>query len=193
MRVAPSPGEVAPAIQRQLVRGWFLITLRGLVAVAFSLLFVLEAHEGLAVYAFTAAAYCVCDGCVTLPAALQRAAPGGRLWLFGADALVSFIAALAILTLPELTPRLLVMIIALRAAIGGIVLFITAIRLASHTAQLWMVLAGLASIGFAVVCFVVPFAVAAQIARSFTVYMFIRGSLLLGLGWTLRPNGRAVA
>lgn len=189
MREAPSPGEIAPAQQRQLVRGWYLLLLRGVIALAFAVGSIMVARTGLEHVAAVIMAYALCDGAVALAAAaLWRAEPGGRLWLFAVDAMVSLGAGLAMIVLPDLTPRIVVIILALRAAFSGVVMLMTSIRLAGHNAQLWMIAVAVASIGFATISYVVPFAVATQLARCFTVYLMVLGMLMVGLGMTLRPS-----
>ncbi|HEY8613474.1 MAG TPA: DUF308 domain-containing protein [Roseomonas sp.] len=137
----PAPAEGRFRVIRALAGGWWLLLLRGVVAILFGVFTFLSPAVGLAVILGVLAAWLAVDGAITLwHAATGRSIPGpvrpgtGWMWL---DGLLSLLAAAILLLMPIVSAVALVLLVAAWSVATGIFRIILAWRSGSWLLGLW--------------------------------------------------------
>jgi uncharacterized membrane protein HdeD (DUF308 family) len=170
-----------------LARNWWAILLKGLVALFFGVCTVLMPKLSLAALVFAYGLYALVDGLFATLAALQRRrdheAPR---WPYFWMGVVGVGAGLAALFLPRMTVLLLLYVIAAKAVIDGILQIVAAIRLRREIrGEWWLVLSGLASLGFGALLVAFPAASAIVLVLWIGVYALVYGATLLAAAFRL--------
>ncbi len=174
------------------LRAWWVPALRGVLGIAFAVLAI--AWPGLTLLSLVAlfAAYAILAGIASLAGALRHRAGGDLRWDVVILGLVSIGAGLVAAYHPAATALLLVLIMGANALVVGVLDILAAIRLRKTIAGEWLlVLAGLASIVFGALVFARPGAGALALVWLVSLYAFVTGALLLGLGLRMRTLARA--
>ena len=174
------------------LRAWWVPALRGVLGIAFAVLAI--AWPGLTLLSLVAlfAAYAILAGIASLAGALRHRAGGDLRWDAVILGLVSIGAGLVAAYHPAATALLLVLIMGANALVVGVLDILAAIRLRRTIAGEWLLaLAGLASIVFGALVFARPGAGALALVWLVSLYSFVTGALLLGLGLRMRTLGRA--
>lgn len=158
-----------------VARHWWLLTLRGVLAVVFGVLAVIWPGITLLVLAIVFGAYALVDGIFALVGAFR--APRGSRWPLVFEAAVGIIVGLIALIWPRITVLAIVILVGAWAVVTGVSEIVTAIRLRREIRNEWMyVLFGLVSVIFGLVVLFAPvtgvFAVAWLIGFSAMVYGF---------------------
>lgn len=172
---------------RSLARHWWVLLIRGLMAILFGALVL--AWPGLTLLSLVAlyAIYCVVDGVAALAAALEpgeEGKPWGRLLLTG---LVSLGAGVAAFLWPALTATVLLWIVAAWAIACGGFEIVAALRLRREIENEWLLgFAGALSILFGIALFVRPGAGALALAGLIGAFAIAHGALLVALSFRLR-------
>jgi uncharacterized membrane protein HdeD (DUF308 family) len=176
-----------------LARNWWVLVLRGVLAILFGILAFV--WPGLTVFALVVlfGAFALVDGVFALVAAF-RAHGRGRRW--GAFALEGVAGvALGILTFfwPDVTAIALLYLIAAWSVVTGIFEIAAAIRLRKVIrGEFFLGLAGVLSILFGILVVVFPGAGAVAVVWAIAVYAILFGILLIAVGIRLRrfrPQG----
>ena len=173
------------------LRAWWVPALRGVVGIAFAVLAI--AWPGLTLLSLVAlfAAYAILAGIASLAGALRHRAGGDLRWDAVILGLVSIGAGLVAAYHPAATALLLVLIMGANALVVGVLDILAAIRLRRTIAGEWLLaLAGLASIVFGALVFARPGAGALALVWLVSLYAFVTGAFLLGLGLRMRTLGR---
>jgi uncharacterized membrane protein HdeD (DUF308 family) len=173
------------------LRAWWVPALRGVLGIVFAVLAI--AWPGLTLLSLVAlfAAYAILAGIASLAGALRHRAGGGLRWDAVILGLVSIGAGLVAAYHPAATALLLVLIMGANALVVGVLDILAAIRLRRTIAGEWLLaLAGLASIVFGALVFARPGAGALALVWLVSLYAFVTGALLLGLGLRMRTLGR---
>lgn len=174
------------------LRAWWVPALRGVVGIAFAVLAI--AWPGLTLLSLVAlfAAYAILAGIASLAGALRHRSGADLRWDAVILGLVSIGAGLVAAYHPAATALLLVLIMGANALVVGVLDILAAIRLRRTIAGEWLLaLAGLASIVFGALVFARPGAGALALVWLVSLYAFVTGALLLGLGLRMRTLGRA--
>ena len=125
-----------------LARNWWLIALRGLVAVLFgAAAFAWPALTLLALVALFGA-YALVDGAAAIVSAVRGADGGGRSWALLVEGLVGVAAGVWALAAPGLTALALLYVIAGWALVTGVLEIVAAIRLRDELEGEWMLATG---------------------------------------------------
>jgi uncharacterized membrane protein HdeD (DUF308 family) len=172
---------------RSLVRNWWAVLLRGLVAILFGVL--AFAWPGLTLLSLVAlyAIYCVVDGVAALAAAFVRDEGGKPLGQMIFTGLVSVGAGVAAFLWPGLTAMVLLWIVAAWAIVRGVAEIVAAIRLRREIENEWLLgLAGALSILFGLALFVRPGAGAIALVWFIAAFAIAHGVLLVALAFRLR-------
>lgn len=191
------PGRFATV--RMLARGWWLLALRGGLAIAFGLLAFLLPAPALAVILGVLAAWMLLDGVATISQAVGGARPAvpgapapsnGWLWF---DGILSLVTAAALLLAPGLSALTLVFVVAGWSVATGVLRLILAFR----TGNVLLGLAGAVAALVGAWMFVAPGPGLLAILWLVGLQALVVGALLLGLGWRLRrihqdPHGPAM-
>jgi uncharacterized membrane protein HdeD (DUF308 family) len=171
----------------ELAQWWWTFILRGILAIAFGILAFFAPGLGIAVLVGLFAAWALIDGATNLAEAIRRRGRDRSWWLGILEGIVGIVAGVVALLFPALAAEALVLIIGAWAIITGIFEIVAAIRLREQiSGELWLGLAGLASILFGVVLFLFPGAGALSLVWLIGGFAIAFGAFLIMLGWRLR-------
>ncbi len=170
-----------------LATNWWALALRGVFAILFAILTFAIPGMTIAVLVILFGAYALVDGIFAIISAV-RAAQGHRRWgAFLAEGAVGILAGIVTLTMPVAIAAVLVYIVAFWAIVTGVLEIAAAVRLRRHIQGEWMlILSGIISVLFGIVCFWAPGVGALAIVLWLGVYAMIFGILLLGLAFRIR-------
>lgn len=171
----------------ELARWWWTFILRGVLAVAFGVLAFWAPGLGIAVLVGLFAAWALIDGVAGLYTGIRSRATDRNWWVEILEGVVGIVAGLVALLFPVLAAEVLVIIIGVWAIVTGGLEIWMAIRLRDQIrGELWLGLAGLASILFGVVLLVFPAAGALSLVWLIGSFAIVFGVFLVILGWRLR-------
>lgn len=170
-----------------LKRGWRLLVLRGLLAVAFGILAFVKPDITLAALVLVFGAYALVNGLFTLGVALRapKGTPGKGMLVF----LGLLGAAAGVLTFfyPGITALSLLVVIAWWAILTGVFEIAAAVKLRKELTNEWvLILSGALSVAFGVLLIVKPNAGALSIIWLIGIYAVLYGTLLLTLAFRLK-------
>lgn len=181
---------------RLLIQNWWLLFLRGILAIAFAIfIFVFLpflpapflrqfAFAGLAaIFALFAFA----TGVLTIAAAVRGAGQGSSSWLMLADGIAVTIGGLVILLSPGLTLMHVIQLIALIALVVGVLEFVAGVHLRRHVTDEWLLITGgVISIAFAPCLLLTNVATVQSALTWISIYAFASGLAVIGLALRLR-------
>lgn len=169
-----------------IAKNWWLIVLRGVCAILFGLLAWTRPGITLGALIVLFAIYAFVDGVLAFVAAISGAS-GRPWWMLVLEGLVGITAAAAAFLAPGITAIVLLLFIAARAIVGGILQIAAAIQLRKEIeGELWLVLAGAASVLFGLVLVARPGAGALAVIWMIGLYAILFGGLLVALGFRVR-------
>ena len=181
---------------RLMIQNWWLLFLRGILAIAFAIFifafmpflpapFLRQfAFAGLAaIFALFAFA----TGVLTIAAAVRGAGQGGSSWLMLADGIAVATGGLIILVAPGSTLVRVIQLIALIALVVGVLEFVAGIHLRRHVTDEWLLISGgIISIAFSP-CLLLANIGTVQAAMTWvSVYALATGLAVIGLALRLR-------
>jgi uncharacterized membrane protein HdeD (DUF308 family) len=175
-------------------RRWWVLLVRGLVAIALGISAIVWPSITLLALAFLFGAFSLIDGVMSLLLGI-RGEPDGTIWwtmvLLGVLAVIAGIIAFA---WPGLTLLVLVVIIGVSAIVRGVFEIMAAIRLRAVIDDEWILgLSGALSIIFGVLILWRPDVGLLAIALLIGAYMLALGVLAIALSLRLRRMGRALS
>ena len=174
-----------------LGRNWWLLLLRGLVAIVFALLTWAQPGVSLAALVLVFGIYVLADGLLGVWSAIAKRRDNRHWWLLLLWGLVGIVVGVMTFIMPGITGLVLLMYIAAWAVITGVLQIVAAIRLRKEIKGEWlMILSGLVSVAFGVLLFLQPGAGALAVAWIIAAYAFIFGVLLMMLAFKVRKLGR---
>lgn len=181
-----------------LAKNWWLVLLRGVLAILFGLAAFLWPGLTLLVLITFFGVYALADGVLAIVTGVTRAKNSPRWWLFLLEGLVSIGAGLIALIWPGLATAILLGIIAGWAVITGVFEIAAAIRLRREISNEWLLmLGGLLSIVFGVLLVLQPAAGGLFLIWLIGAYALVFGVLLIALGLRLKnrelPSDRRIA
>jgi uncharacterized membrane protein HdeD (DUF308 family) len=169
-----------------LARNWWLVALRGLVAVAFGVLAITYPNETVRTLLMLFAIFAIVDGIIAIYDAftLGRVLDGAGLFL--AIGLFSLVLGAVTLKVPNVTLLALVYLVAFRAILLGINEIALAVRLRDEINHEWLLgISGLVSILFGIVVAVTPMRGLSFIVLFIGVYAIFIGVSQIARGWEL--------
>lgn len=170
-----------------LARWWWTFILRGVLAIAFGILAFFAPGLGIAVLVGLFAAWALIDGATSIVAGIRTRGRDTSWWLEILEGIAGIAAGLLTLIFPTFAAEVLVLIIAAWAIITGILEIVAAIRLREQIrGEVWLGLAGAASILFGIVLVLFPAAGALSLVWLIGASAIAFGGFLLVLGWRLR-------
>ena len=172
---------------RTLSRNWWLVLLRGVLAILFGLLAFIWPGITWLTLVIMFGIYAIVDGLVAVGTGLSRTKESPRWWMFLLEGLISIGAGVAALVWPGLATLVLLYIIASWAVFTGILEIVAAIRLRHEITNEWVLaLGGVISIALGLLLFFQPAAGGLAIIWTIGAYAIIFGILLVILGFRLR-------
>ena len=140
-----------------LGRNWWLLLLRGLVAIVFALLTWAQPGVSLAALVLVFGIYVLADGLLGVWSAIAKRRDNRHWWLLLLWGLVGIVVGVMTFIMPGITGLVLLMYIAAWAVITGVLQIVAAIRLRKEIKGEWlMILSGLVSVAFGVLLFLQP-------------------------------------
>jgi len=181
---------------RILIKNWWLLFLRGILAIAFAIfIFVflpfvpapLLRQLAFAGLAAIFALFAFASGLLTIIAAVRGAGQGGSSWLMLADGVAVTAGGLIILLSPGLTLLHLIQIIGLTVLVVGMIELLAGIHLRRHLTDEWLLITGgVTSIAFAA-CLLLTRVGTVQAALTWiAIYALANGLAMMGLSLRLR-------
>ncbi|MFC3998178.1 HdeD family acid-resistance protein [Nocardiopsis sediminis] len=172
-----------------LVRHWWVLILRGAIAIVFGLLAVVWPAITLVVLAILFGFYALVDGAMAGVAAF-RAGDGSRGPLV-VEAVLGVLFGIVALLWPGFTVLALALVIGAWAVVTGVFEVAAAVRLRKELAHEWLyVVSGVLSIAFGIVIWFIPGVGLAAVALLIGVYAILFGAVLIALGLRVRAEGR---
>jgi uncharacterized membrane protein HdeD (DUF308 family) len=177
---------------RELAENWWLLLLRGIVAIAFGVLAFI--WPGLTLLALTVmwGLYAISDGVLALWAAI--AGRGGEIaprWWLAVVGIAGIVAGLLTFVWPDMTALVLLMFIASWAIVIGILQIWGAIRLRKEIEGEWLLgLSGVLSVAFGVIMFAQPGAGALAVVWLIGGFAILAGCVYIALAFRLKQYKR---
>lgn len=170
-----------------LTRNWWLVVLRGVLAVLFGLVALFM--PGLAWLSLIVlfGTYAILDGAFAMMSGLISSKFSPRWWVFLVEGLVSVAAGAIALIRPDIASVVLVLLIAGWAVVTGVLEILAAVRLRKEITNEWMLgFGGFVSIVLGLLLFFQPAAGGLVITLMLGAYALIFGIVLVALGLRLR-------
>ena len=170
-----------------LARWWWTFVVRGVLAILFGVLAFFAPQFGIAILVGLFAAWAIIDGVGNLVAGVRTRGQDRSWWLEVLEGLVSVAAGVVAILLPAAAAQVLVLLIAAWAVVTGVIEIVMAVRLRRVIDnEIWMALAGAASILFGIILVLFPAAGALSLVWLIGSFAIAFGAFLIILGWRLR-------
>ena len=170
-----------------LITNWDLVLLRGIMAILFGIATLVLPGVILVVLVILFGAYVLVTGIVTTIAAIKDRRPESDWWLWLLFGLVSIAAGVVTFVWPNITAISLFYLIVAWAIVNGVMEIVLAIEFRKVVEGEWLlVLAGLLSVAFGIVCVFQPVAGALSILWLIGAYAILYGAALVVLAFRLR-------
>ena len=170
-----------------LTRQWWLVILRGVLAVVFGALCFAMPGMALATLVLLFGAYALVDGVFMIVAAARGWSQREDRWLLLIIGLLGVGVGVLTFIAPGLTAVGLLLYIAAWALATGVLSIVAAIRLRREiTGEVWLVLSGIASIAFAAILLWNPMAGALSLIWVIGAFALLTGVMMIVLGVEVR-------
>ena len=170
-----------------LAKWWWTFIVRGIVAILFGVLAFISPAFGVGLLVGLFAAWAIIDGVNSLLTGIRTRGTDRSWWLEILEGVVGVAAGVIALVLPGFAAEVLLLLISAWAILTGILEIVMAVRLRRVIeGEVWLALAGIASIVFGVVLFLFPAAGALSIVWLLAGFAIAYGAFLVMLGWRLR-------
>jgi len=175
-----------------LAKNWWLLLLRGLVAILFGLLALTWPGISLLILITVYGVYALADGLFALTAAFRHGAVAPRWWLIFIG-LVGLTAGMLVLSRPIATAIILLTFVGIWCIVRGVLELIGAFQLRREIDDEWtLVVHGIISVIFGGLVLAWPAFGALAVLWGIGVYAIVAGFLLIGFALRLRrclPGG----
>ena len=189
----PVAHELALNLAAVLARNWWVLLLRGVVAILFGGLTFGWPGMSLAALVLLFGGFCLADGLMAAWTALSNRKQQENGWLLLIGGLLGIGVGLLTLFQPAVTGLALLFYIAIWAVATGVVQVLTAIRLRQEIANEWtLVLAGIASVALGALLMARPGAGALAVLWLIASYAIVFGILLVALALRVRSVARRI-
>lgn len=170
-----------------LFRNWWVLLLRGLVAIAFGVLIWFQPGISLAALVLLFGAYSMADGILGVWTAVTERKEREHWWLLLLEGLLGIGVGILTFFVPGITALALLFYIAIRAIATGVLEIVAAIRLRKEIEGEWLlILSGLASVVFGVILMAQPGVGVLAVLWLIATYAIVFGVLLVILSFKAR-------
>lgn len=170
-------------------RYWWLVVIRGVLAIIFGLIALLSPGIALLAIIFVFAAYAIVDGIVALVVGFQEHNRNNRWWLLVLEGVAGIIVGILAFSWPGITSLVLLYLVAWWAIITGIMEIVAAFMLRDAISREWLLaLAGILSIIFGILLIVNPGRGLLSLLWLVGIYAIIFGIVLIVRGFQLRSR-----
>ncbi len=180
------------AMSAALARNWWLVALRGVVAILFGALALTAPGAFVLSLVLFFAAYMLTDGVFAILGAVRAAQRHERWGFLLLEGLVDILVAVAAALVPAAAVWAFVFMLAAWALVTGGLMIAAAFRLHLHYGRWWLILGGFVSILFGIALIVAPGMSALVLTWWIGGYSLAFGLLLLILAVQLRSRHNAV-
>jgi uncharacterized membrane protein HdeD (DUF308 family) len=171
----------------QLARNWWVVALRGVVAILYGLFALVWPGLTLEILVLFFGAYMLVDGVFAIFAAFTNRAGHDRWWVLLLEGLVGIAAGIITFSNPGLATLALLYVISFWAIVTGVLEIVAAIRLRKEIQGEWLLaLSGIVSLVLGILLIVFPAAGVLTIAWIIGAYAILFGAMLLSLSLRLR-------
>ncbi|MBA3871236.1 MAG: HdeD family acid-resistance protein [Chloroflexota bacterium] len=171
-----------------LSRNWWLVALRGVIAILFGLVTLFFPGIALSSFVLLFGAYAIIDGLAAVWSSVQHRTEQGW-WIHLLEGVVSVIAGILAFVYPGITALIALYIIAFWAIMTGVFELLAAIRLRKEiTGEFWMGLSGVISVIFGIVLIAAPGAGILAVLTLVGIYAIAFGVFLIMLSLRLRSH-----
>lgn len=172
-----------------LTRNWWMWLIRGIAAVIFGILAFIWPGATIIVLGILFGAYALVDGIFAIVATVRAAETHQVWWPFLIEGIVGILIAAITFYDIRITLLALYLTIAAWAFLTGIFEIVAAIQLRRHIAnEIWLIIAGIASIAFAALMVYYPLAGALAIIWLISAYAIVFGILMIAFALRLRGH-----
>jgi len=170
-----------------LKRNWWLLALRGLLAVIFGILAFVWPGLTLLTFVFLFGWYALLNGILSFFLAAKTPKGHGRIASLILGGLLSVLAGLLTFFMPGITALGLLILIAAWAIVNGVMEIVAAARLRKIITNEWLLmLAGIASVAFGVILLLQPAAGALALIWLIATWAIVFGILLMIVAFQMR-------
>jgi uncharacterized membrane protein HdeD (DUF308 family) len=186
--------KLAENLAETLSRNWWVLLLRGIVAILFGVLTFMRPGISLASLVLLFGAYALADGVLGAWTAISHRKDRENWWVLLLEGVLGIGVGVLTLVKPGVTALVLLFYIAIWAIATGVLEIVTAVRLRKEIQGEWMlVLAGLASVAFGVLLMAAPGAGALAVLWLIASYATLFGILFVALAFRVRGVARKIA
>ena len=170
-----------------LKNNWWLLALRGLLAILFGVLTLIWPEITVLVLVFLFGAYALVDGIVSAIVAIRDRKAYRNWWVYLLEGLAGIVAGILAFLWPEITAQVFIYLLAIWAFLTGILELIAAFALrAEMQGELLLAFTGVLSVVVGVVLFARPEMGVLGIVLLIGIYAILFGILLIFLAFRLR-------
>jgi uncharacterized membrane protein HdeD (DUF308 family) len=175
-----------------LMRSWWLLALRGVLALAFGLAAIFYTRITLGEFVLLFGLYVFLDGLGSITSAMRAGDPTSASWPLLLEGGVSVALGVTAWVSPRISPTLLYLI-ATWGIITGILEIVAAVKLArTSTIQWCLALSGVSSVVIGMLLLGLPAAGVASVVRLLGLYAVAFGGLILVAAFRLRTGALAI-
>ncbi|MCJ2049163.1 HdeD family acid-resistance protein [Methylobacterium sp. J-070] len=175
-------------MNHSLAQNWWVIALRGVIAIGFSILALATPVSTLISLILIFAAYMLVDGLFAIVASLRAARHSKRWGALFFGGLVNIVTGVLAAAWPGITALVFVVMTAVWSIVSGGAMLMAAIHLKRDHGRWWLALGGLSSIAFGIILVLAPFAGAVVLTWWIGIYAFVFGVAMLALAFRLREH-----
>jgi uncharacterized membrane protein HdeD (DUF308 family) len=183
---ADASPAVSDAMSARLAQNWWVIALRGVVAILFGIIALLMPGPTLAALVLLFAAYMIVDGVLDIVAGVRAAQRHERWGWLVFEGIADLVAAAIALVWPLATIFAFVVLLGAWAIVSGILLWTAAFQLSVPRGRWLMALGGAVSVLWGFLLLVWPFTGAIVLTWWMGAYALVFGVALLVLAFRLR-------
>lgn len=175
-----------------LLRSWWLLALRGIIAILFGAAAILWPAITLITLAALFSAFALLAGAVWMFGAIRNRHGDQRWWLLLLLGAFSVGAGIIAALYPGLTTIALIVLVGANALVTGVLDIVVALRVRKHIkGELLLVLSGIASVVFGAIVLLFPMGAGAlALAWLIGLYAVVTGTMLLALSLNVRSWSR---
>ena len=171
----------------QFARNWWAFVLRGIVAILFGVLALVQPGITLGALILLFAIWLLIDGILALFNSVGAAQANEPWWPLVFEGLLAIAVGVLTLRWPGITALTLLFIIAFWSILRGILEIVAAVRLRHEIkGEGWLILGGIASVVFGALVIIYPGSGALAVVWLIGIYAIILGIALLMLGFRLK-------
>lgn len=172
---------------------WWLLLMRGVLAVLFGLYALFSPGSALASLVFVFGFYAIVDGVSSVVLGVRNRKVQRHWGWQIADGAISVVAGIVAITLPGITTLTLLFLLGVWAIAGGAVQIFQAVWMrAQDTSWGWLLAAGIAGVAFGIVLFLQPAATLVTIILTLGTFLVVFGVTMIVWAFQARSQARSL-